>query len=491
MVALIAIAAMMALTAVRPGPFGGCADCQEEHLAPQRDEMLGWMTNGTGESVSAVQSHVYKTAPYRVSEERFERDEDSYELRLFVYMPPGWTDADRRSAVVLFHGGGWQIGNPVAIKDLGMYLASQGLVVVMPEYRLRMGAHICIEDARSAMRWTKANAARLGVDPERIGAGGRSAGGHIALACATDQKIDAKSDDLDIDPMPAFLVCQVPALTPYAKTTDVSVTGTEEIKAMCTPYAWSRTPHPPALFLCGARDWRATEGFRYVVSAMLKDGMKEEVQVWIGDDAGHDLAKVYDLQSKRRIHLFLAALGYMEQSFKLEVPADLHPLWRLHIGVDAGKLHKPVSARTGRGDDASCLIDGSGLSIDERNGFSMHDKEPDTGWMMRKNEENPQVVLDLGAPKDIAALWLWTHRRAGDLRTVEILGAGEDGVYAVLEAAAWIYDVHEESHAQRIPLDGAAVRYVKLRPLCRKLPKSEETYFPPNWNLDELRVELK
>lgn len=42
----------------------------------------------------------------------------------------------------------------------------------------------CVMDVRSAIRWVRANAKALRIDPNRIAAGGGSAGGHVAAATA-------------------------------------------------------------------------------------------------------------------------------------------------------------------------------------------------------------------------------------------------------------------------------------------------------------------
>jgi acetyl esterase/lipase len=49
----------------------------------------------------------------------------------------------------------------------------------------------CVEDAKSAERWLRQNAARLGLDPNRIVAAGGSAGGHIA-ACTACPGLEAR-----------------------------------------------------------------------------------------------------------------------------------------------------------------------------------------------------------------------------------------------------------------------------------------------------------
>ena len=89
-------------------------------------------------------------------------------------------------AVVFFFGGGWNGGSVHQFEKHAAYLAQRGIVAFLADYRVknRQGTSpdACVRDGKSAIRWIRANAARLGVDPERIGAGGGSAGGHVAAA---------------------------------------------------------------------------------------------------------------------------------------------------------------------------------------------------------------------------------------------------------------------------------------------------------------------
>ncbi len=84
------------------------------------------------------------------------------------------------------------------------------------EYRVlkRHGtpAVACIADAKSAVRWLRQNADRLGVDPDRILAGGGSAGGHLAACTGTIREFDEPSDDASISSIPNALALFNPAL---------------------------------------------------------------------------------------------------------------------------------------------------------------------------------------------------------------------------------------------------------------------------------------
>ncbi|MCU0793897.1 MAG: alpha/beta hydrolase [Opitutaceae bacterium] len=128
-------------------------------------------------------------------EERVYRRIADRELRLFVFAPPASAAANAaaasavRPAVVFFHGGAWRGGSPEVFFPHARYFATRGLVAISVEYRLVtpqvLGVADCVDDARAALRFVRAHAASLGVDPARIAAGGDSAGGHLASCLAT------------------------------------------------------------------------------------------------------------------------------------------------------------------------------------------------------------------------------------------------------------------------------------------------------------------
>lgn len=105
-------------------------------------------------------------------------------LRIDWTKPADWEAGDRRGAVVFFHGGGWVGGTPGQFAPHSVELARRGLVCFRVQYRLIAGAKtppdVCVEDVSDAMRYVRSHASALGIDPNRIAAGGGSAGGHLA-----------------------------------------------------------------------------------------------------------------------------------------------------------------------------------------------------------------------------------------------------------------------------------------------------------------------
>ncbi|MHC4742065.1 MAG: alpha/beta hydrolase [Planctomycetota bacterium] len=132
------------------------------------------------------------------------------ELKLHVFNPPGLKASDKRPAIVFFFGGGWVGGSPTQFFPHCKYLSSRGMVAVSAEYRVQKKHGTtpkeCVEDGKSAVRWLRQHAAELGIDPNRLAAGGGSAGGHVAAAAGTLKGFDGPDEDENISSKPNALV---------------------------------------------------------------------------------------------------------------------------------------------------------------------------------------------------------------------------------------------------------------------------------------------
>lgn len=107
------------------------------------------------------------------------------ELKIHLYLPKAGEHAEGlRPAIVFVHGGGWSGGNPSQFFWHAKEAAALGYVGASVQYRLSGVAPYpaALDDAQAAVRWLRAHAGELRIDPNRVGAMGSSAGGHL-VAC--------------------------------------------------------------------------------------------------------------------------------------------------------------------------------------------------------------------------------------------------------------------------------------------------------------------
>jgi acetyl esterase/lipase len=111
---------------------------------------------------------------------------DGQELVMDLYWPS--EGAGPFPLAVYVHGGGWTTGDKTEnMKQYAKELTSRGIVVAAVEYRLAPTDKFpaMIEDVKCAVRHLRSNAVTYNIDPERIGAFGGSAGGHIVNLLGT------------------------------------------------------------------------------------------------------------------------------------------------------------------------------------------------------------------------------------------------------------------------------------------------------------------
>jgi acetyl esterase/lipase len=110
---------------------------------------------------------------------------DGLALQGDLYLPKG---AGRHPALIAVHGGGWQQGARTTFQYWGPYLAACGYALFAISYRLaRKGQKAypqAVQDVIAAVQFARGSAGELGLDPERLGLFGASAGAHLAALAA-------------------------------------------------------------------------------------------------------------------------------------------------------------------------------------------------------------------------------------------------------------------------------------------------------------------
>jgi len=260
------------------------------------------------------------------------------EMRVWIFKPDGHSAADRRPAIILFFGGGFRSGTPQQFLHQGKYLASRGMVAVAADYRVstRHGvkAVSCVEDARDAMRWLRANAARLGVDPKRVAAGGGSAGGYLAAALATLPDPGPRDGSAGVSSVPDALVLYNPGLV-IARIPGQAVVTPERAAGYrerfgaepedYSPYHHVKKGQAPAIVFHGKADttvpYATAEAFckeyERVGNRCELVGYDGAVHGFFnyGRDGGH---AYYD--TVRRTDVFLESLGWLEGAPAIQEP---------------------------------------------------------------------------------------------------------------------------------------------------------------------------
>ncbi len=276
---------------------------------PEVRQKLG---NGGGQAQTPIggEKHVYKKV-------------GKVELSLYVFAPAGHVASDNRPAAVFFFGGGWTSGSPNQFELQCQYLAELGMIGITVDYRVssRHAAKIedCVEDAKSAMRWVRSNAARLGIDPNRIASGGGSAGGHLAACTAVIEGLNAATDDLEVSPTPNAMLLFNPALmiapdkrmSPQElRQADGAANRARTSMANVSPLNFASAKQPPMIMFFGTED-KLLKGAEFYKQDSEKVGNSCKLVTYAGQDHGFFNSKKYRELTMQEMDKFLVELGWL------------------------------------------------------------------------------------------------------------------------------------------------------------------------------------
>jgi acetyl esterase/lipase len=243
------------------------------------------------------------------------------QLEMAVYSPVDVKPDDARAAAVFYFGGGWRNGSISQFEPQAIYLAKRGMVVFTPEYRVfsrhQVTPDVCVQDARSAVRWVRNQANKYGIDPEKILVGGGSAGGHLALCTTLLDEYDEPGEDTSTS-------CKANALALFNPATNTTKLAnrygfTPEQAEALSPLHHVASDLPSAIAFHGVAD----KTVPYAHATDFEEAMKaagNDYQLCSFEEAGHGFfnlsreeGKYYSL-TLELLDEFLAKLGYLEET---------------------------------------------------------------------------------------------------------------------------------------------------------------------------------
>jgi len=245
---------------------------------------------------------------------------DNPRQQLDIFLPRKRATDALLPVIVLIHGGGWSsgdrrgfMGNAIEIAKTGRYVA------VSAGYRLSGEAKwpAQIHDCKAAIRWIRSHARELGVDPDRIGVTGGSAGGHLALLLGTSGNVPTLDGSLgDCTDQSCRVTCVVNYCGPSdlhsplfvgeeAKKPDPAVVGLiggppadlSDRTREASPVTYVSKDSPPVLTVHGTKDLRVDFKQAEIIDAALKKAGATSLLVPVVG-AGHGIPSPPELKAR-------------------------------------------------------------------------------------------------------------------------------------------------------------------------------------------------
>ncbi len=204
---------------------------------------------------------------------------DHARQRLDLYLPKERKTDKPLPLIAYIHGGAWLGGDKRGAGGQVVRFAASGeYVAASIGYRLSGDATwpAQIHDCKAAIRWLRANAAEYGIDPERIGVMGSSAGGHLVAMLGTSGGVTELEGDLgDADDQSSRVTCVVDeygpadmltigdfpsqldhksASSPESRLIGGAILENREAARSASPVAYFSKDDPPFLIIHGSND---------------------------------------------------------------------------------------------------------------------------------------------------------------------------------------------------------------------------------------------
>ncbi len=253
-------------------------------------------------------------------------DTASAKQKLDLFYPAAEDDGPRPGMVIV-HGGGWRGGDKGGgqWRRLPIEFAERGYVAISVNYRLTDDAPspAQVHDVKAAVRWLRANAVRLRLDPDRVGAYGNSAGAHLVAMLGLVKPSDGQEGEGPHGDRSSMVQAVVASATPTDFTSWLErsgrpngalgpfFAGPEQTKAQrvreASPVTYARGDAPPFLLVHGTADRTVPiEQAQRLADALRKAGAAE-VRYMIFDGEGHGVFQRQQLLTYPAMFAFFEA----------------------------------------------------------------------------------------------------------------------------------------------------------------------------------------
>lgn len=219
------------------------------------------------------------------------KTENAFHLEVHIFKPEDMTSTEKRPTIVIFHGGGWNGGNPSWAFGRAQHFKDLGMVAIAAQYRLTNEHDITalesMSDARDLIIWIRSKSDSLNISPDSIVAYGWSAGAHLVSSAAI---FSDSIPNQNINSIPNAMILVSPAVSlPKGKGWEVwkqNVFGAKTTVSSANPVEHVRKGLPPTIILQG-RDDSVTplDGVQLFHDKMLANG--NYCELWIYDGVGH------------------------------------------------------------------------------------------------------------------------------------------------------------------------------------------------------------
>ena len=249
---------------------------------------------------------------------------DTTQLYLTVY--PSATKVPNKisPAMVFFFGGGWNSGTVKQFEPQAIYFSQRGMTCILVDYRVKEKHKATpfesLKDAKSAIRYIRAHANDLQIDPSKIVAAGGSAGGHLAAATALIKDYNESTDNTSISCIPNALVLFNPVFDNGPGGYGYERIG--DAYKQFSPLHNIVSGAPPTIVFLGEKDHLIpVETAKYYKTIM--DKVKSRCDLFLYEGQGHGFFNYKNLAFYKKTvfetDTFLQSIGFLSREPIIEI----------------------------------------------------------------------------------------------------------------------------------------------------------------------------